>query len=477
VRQDENQPEGAWSSAQKTRVSQDALLEADAIPIEKEPVTVGVWIRRGIIAAVLFVALIGGALGFFSWMANNRLWGPFNAALAAESKLPPAHAASLQMGVGEFYFLRSDAPKGAEHFRNAYAKFAPPDDKTLPDAERDAVLIALMFVIIDNGAETESNSQLDWSTVKKELERTLVRMSSVEARQTALRDVVTRLIASNQTEIALKLVEQMVPPPEPASPSPQEQADPGDDESKPQPSKAKQKTHLHSPLGAQQIALLYFLGGKDHNDKAHAIAHEPDPKAGDFGVIARLGYAEGKARKGQFEVARQIARASGNEMHRFEASLAVAAIAQADKKTTEAKANAQDALKSFGDLQKPASNVPTWLLIQLTRACARGDMASQAKQVIEAIPEKDKGARALAQLELLLVQLEATSGPVPVTLLDDYVTSKDTLAYAMVLERIARHNTRLGQRSEALALVNSLDEVNRPFVQIGVALGMVDARK
>src|SRR5438874_5321734 len=33
VRKDENEPEGAWGTAQKTRVGVDALLEADAIPV------------------------------------------------------------------------------------------------------------------------------------------------------------------------------------------------------------------------------------------------------------------------------------------------------------------------------------------------------------------------------------------------------------------------------------------------------------
>jgi hypothetical protein len=477
IRQDENQPEGAWSTAQKTHVSKDALLEADAIPVKKEPVTVAAWIRRGVVVAVLFVALIGGAMGFFSWMANNRLWGPFNSALAAESKLPPAHAAVLQMGAGEFYLLRGDSSKGADYFRNAYAKFPMPEDKTQPDAERDAVLIALMFVLIDNGAETESPSQLDWSTVKKELERALIRLSSAEAKQSALRDVSSRLIAAKQSEIALKLAEQMVPPPPPEQAPPQEQVEPEEGAPKPQPNKAKQKSHVPPPLGAQQIALLYFLGGKDHTDKAHALAHEPDPKAGDFGIVARLAYAEGNARKNQYEAAQKIARASGNELHRFEASLAVAAIAQTDKKSAEAKTNAEDAWKSFTDLQKTTSKIPVWLLIQLTRACARGDMANQAKQVIEAIPEKEKGARAVAQLELLQVQLEATPGAVPMTLVDEYLPSKDTVAYAMTLQRIAHHNTRLGQRSESMTLVDSMDETNRPFVQMGVALGMVDPRK
>src|SRR5262249_41233398 len=52
VRKDDNVPEGAWGTAQKTRVSGEALLEADAIPVKKEPVPVRTWIRRGILAGV-----------------------------------------------------------------------------------------------------------------------------------------------------------------------------------------------------------------------------------------------------------------------------------------------------------------------------------------------------------------------------------------------------------------------------------------
>ena len=44
---DKEEPEGDWSTSQKTRVSTEALLEADAIPVKKQPVTRAQWVRRG----------------------------------------------------------------------------------------------------------------------------------------------------------------------------------------------------------------------------------------------------------------------------------------------------------------------------------------------------------------------------------------------------------------------------------------------
>ena len=65
----------------------------------------------------------------------------------------------------------------------------------------------------------------------------------------------------------------------------------------------------------------------------------------------------------------------------------------------------------------------------------------------------------------------------PVGAADEAGLDKDTLAYGLALEKIVRHNTRLGQRSESLAVADDLDDRLKSFVYIGVALGMLDARK
>jgi tetratricopeptide (TPR) repeat protein len=478
LRQGENEPEGAWSTAQKSRVSQEALLEADAIPVRREPMTTAAKIRLGVIAGMAFCILLGGAVAGLAWWNNNRLMGPFNAAVAAtgpESKLPTAGKAALQRGIGEFFLLREDTDKAKEHFQNAYSVFPMPDNKL--DAERDVVLIGLMNVLLDSSADVEAGNKLSWGTVKQELGRALQRISSEESRQSALREVATRLIAAKQDELALRLVEETVPQaPAPAAPPPQDPVDQGEDAPKiaPQPSAPKRPGAL---LAAQQVAVLYAVGQKD---KAIAIA---DPNTSEDNQVARQGWAEAKARKGEFAEARKIAKTGDNDLHHFEASLAVALLAGSQGKTAEAKTNLDDALKALARLKQAQPKnkghvVPVWLMIELARACAHSDMAKEAKEVIDAMGDDEKAARSVAQLELLQVQLEAKkTQDVPPSLVNEIMTSKDTAAYWLAMERVARHNTRLGKRSEALAMIDGGDGSSQPFVQLGVALGMMDLRK
>src|SRR5262249_12252647 len=102
----------------------------------------------------------------------------------------------------------------------------------------------------------------------------------------------------------------------------------------------------------------------------------------------------------------------------------------------------------------------------------------EAKKVADGISDpQDAEAKALAQLELILVKLENTTDQAPLSMIEESITSKDSLAYGLALETLARHNTRLGHRSEALALAAGARESSRAFVQIGVALGMMDAAK
>jgi hypothetical protein len=99
------------------------------------------------------------------------------------------------------------------------------------------------------------------------------------------------------------------------------------------------------------------------------------------------------------------------------------------------------------------------------------------QQVVDKLPD-DKEVIALARLELLTAHLEDSTGTVvPASILDDFTATKNTLGYAMALERLARHNAKLGGQSEVLALAEGLDEPQKALVQIGVGLGLHDAQK
>jgi hypothetical protein len=193
----------------------------------------------------------------------------------------------------------------------------------------------------------------------------------------------------------------------------------------------------------------------------------------EFDPVREMGQAEGKALEGDFTKARQLAKHKGQPLDRLETAIAVAAVAAAKKNTAEAKASAQEAMEAYKSVDK--TKMPAWLMIQLTRVCARAGLATEAKQVADGLTEPQ--AKALAQLELILPQIESAAAPVPIAVLDDFSTLKSTLAYELALERVARHNTRLGKSAEIKAMIDSLSESQQTFVHIGVALGEAEASK
>src|SRR5579862_9596495 len=75
------EPDSAWSSAQKMRVSTEALVEAKALPIKKAPVTTATWVRRGVLATVALLVLAGGTWFMICRMSTDRFEGALNEAL------------------------------------------------------------------------------------------------------------------------------------------------------------------------------------------------------------------------------------------------------------------------------------------------------------------------------------------------------------------------------------------------------------
>jgi DNA-directed RNA polymerase subunit M/transcription elongation factor TFIIS len=497
-------PDNAWSTSQKTRVSTDALIEADAIPIQKIPLTRRDWIRRGILAAVALLMVGGGGWYFMSSRSSSKLEGPLNEAVAqanSNPKLKPAAAAYIFRGAGEFHGMRGKAPLALDHFNFARAKFG---EKMHPDADRDTALIAVALALIDLGGtpkNEEDESRVDWATVQKNLGQLLASLSSVPAKQTGMREVGSRLIAKDKGDIAVALASQLAQPEPGAARSPLD---------------AQHIAFLCATAQAAEAGTIRPLPGtkkvnqppapekkevvdKDKDDdkdkdrdkdqdkpKEEAKPQpqpQPQPNEGEIDSVAQLGYAEAKAFEDNFEEARQLAKHNGPALGRLEASIAVAAIAADKNKTADTKASAKDALEIYKELEQfkeaeKSKLPPAWLVIQLTRVCVRAGMAEDAKKVANSLTEpQDKEAKALANLELILPQLESGNTAVPVTVLEDLSDFKDTLAYGLALEMIARRNTRLGKQAEILATMQGLDDAQKAFVQIGIALGQLDAAK
>ena len=252
---------------------------------------------------------------------------------------------------GECFALRN-LPKEAMVQLNK-ARFARPwalpHDGIEPDAERNLVQIDIALTLIDLAGtpkEVLDETRLEWSDIATELQRTLNMITSAEAKQTAMRDVATKLIAKGQADIAVQLAKLMVPPPPAAvegfpaitDPIPiAKDLQPPDGE----PQKAlrwkrrKSRRPRRSPLEAPYLALLIGTGSAEPRPRRsrRLLRARKRPST----PWCRLAYAEGHARQGNFELARKVAILKGPPLYRLESSIAVASLALSQNKIAEAK--------------------------------------------------------------------------------------------------------------------------------------------
>jgi hypothetical protein len=455
-------PDGAWAPAEARKVSHQALAEAGAVPeVPAEPVGIRVWIRRGVVAT----AGVAVVVALVMWRSNasreNTLVQGLTKALEfiePKSKLGPAATAALHRAAGEFYGNKPDPKKALEHLSNARAEAqgVPADG---PGAiEHDALLRDIALTLVDlggNNKEKEDGAKLGWDRVQQELGRTLLKITAVEAQALTLRDVASRLLEKGPEAgvAALSVANNVGGAAGGASAA---------------------GAAPHSPLTAQKVAILLAQGKAEMAAQILALPKEEEITD----VAVRLAYAEGLARQGKFAEAMQLAERKGPPLDRLQALLGVAAIAAADRNSTSRGENTRPALvKAFALVEaesKKGFEVPVWDRIQLGRLAARAGLEERVPLVLGKLP--DKAARGRVQLELVRVQLDAAPGFVDPAVVKD-LPDKEALAHGLALEALARHNTRVGSRTAVLESIEGLEENQRPFVFVGLALGEEDASK
>jgi hypothetical protein len=450
-------------------VSKGALEEAGALPSREVPLTTGEKVRLWTRRVLLTAAVVGLAVGVYVWVRRTNREseekGPLaevepwlNPKLVAtppiedaeRKKLSAELAGELYRAVGEFYARdRMDRKRSLDlaqkHFTGARA--SAPARRSVPP-EWEILLADLAVNQIDLGGppqEVEDKLRLDWPDVQKEISRTLGKISSVEGRLLALREVGGKLVERGQGNVAVGIATELAAGGKAAA---------GAEGAAPPP-----------VLKGQQVALLLALGKADQAAKVL-----PPPAAGaalDFPT--RLGYAEGRAREGDFEKARELARRQpGSARDRLEASLGVAAVALLARRTEDAAANLSDAVTLL-DTDLKGAKVHPLVLWQAARVAARVGPPEAAKALIARI--RDPGCAARAELELLFRRI-ADNGAADAEL----VANKKTLAYAQALEWAARYNTRQGRREEVEQQAGQFEERHlRPFVYVGIALGAQDS--
>jgi tetratricopeptide (TPR) repeat protein len=466
LRRGEEEPEGAWGTAtSRGRVSMGSLVEADAIPVQREKLTVMQWVKRGLLATSIVAVIVLAWTGIRAYQTQGvqkQALAKALEALGPSSKLSPPLRAELHRAAGEYYTQANEPAKALEHFQNARDAFtnAGPKDANLA-SERDLFLIELAVALVALGGgedEVRSKTRLEWSDVQKEIVRTVTAIARVETRIIAVREVANRLLKGPK-ELAANLAVQVGAASEKKS-------------VRKTPEGEEVTEYLSSQVDSQQIALFLAL---DDTERATGIRPMPSEKDAKVDLVARLGHAEGKARQGNYDEARRLAQLKGSAEHRLEASLAVALIALADGKTDEARANTEAALALESELRRNNQPIAPTLRWQLARAAVHAGLADQAKPVIDAITVK--ATRSRAQLELALADLHASRELVALSTIETHVKDKDSLAFARGIEAVSRTNSRRGFRRDMIDALESTEERHHPFVHIGIGLGVQDAGK
>jgi hypothetical protein len=471
ARQDEpEKPAGVWDT-KATIVGQDVLEEAGVITEPEEPRTLKERLKPylivtglvGLVAALYFIST-----AMLSRSAQKRA---LDSALDAvnpkggKTKLPPPLAGEVFRGAGEFHLRARAAEKAREAFVSARANSAQSKDKKDKAAtllDRDLLLsdIAINQTGLGGGGDEilggRDRERLEWGEAGIEIDQTLRAITSKEAQAVALAEVCRRLLDRGQndvTDVALGLANGL-----------KINAKPVEEGGTPE----------LSPKDFARALLVALLIATDKRKQAEELLPAAHP-------LTPLAQALGKALKGDFEGAHtEAARKVSKDENRLRALLAVAAVALGRGKANEAKPSLEAAFKMVTPkgTAKKLDPALSFQVLQLARLMARAGLTDDANTLAEGIT--DKAARAHAHLELLLVKLTelAQSGTTAEPkLVDDMVKDKDTLAYALGQEAVARHNARLGHHSEVLEYLDSLEERFRPFAQLGIALGIQDGKK
>src|SRR5262249_27388945 len=146
-------PEGAWGSTTSTStVSKESLLEADAIPAIREPLTLQQKIVRVVTAAAVLGVLFWGGMQGWSWWGWTREQGQLKVGLdyaAGENalkQLGPTNLAALQTGLGDYYRRTRKpgcAPQARLQYEKALGLLQTPSSAGAGEWDHDLVLVDL----------------------------------------------------------------------------------------------------------------------------------------------------------------------------------------------------------------------------------------------------------------------------------------------------------------------------------------------
>lgn len=485
------EPEGAWGSATSAgKVSRQALLEADVLPQEREKLTVGQWVKRGVlVAAGLGMATVAVllVLHYRGQSSQKQAVAKALELAAADNTKSSDIAGEVHRGAGEWYLRtnnQEDSKEAEKQFAEARATLA-----RLPaSAARDYLLMELALTQVElggEGLEVQKHIRLGWDKALPAINQSLENLPAAEAqkpggpptagaRVVALREVCLKLLAKGEAKQVPSLALPALPPDDPLRPEAVAQVGLLLAAGNPDLAGTLAENALGSyrKLAANKeakvpamtpalVTLCLVLGKQD----------ELLPKLGDKPADATLiGYAASYAYQGKGDEARATVSKQPSPFLRLQAFVAMAAAAEAGKQPGEIAEDVKAAVEIL-ESQFKGQAVAPWAMIQLARVGARAGQGDQVRKAAGLLV--DAGTRGLVQLEALWARLQETKGKADDGWAED--VDKQTVAHALAREYLARHDANHGGLSSKT--VDAWDEAVKPLGYIGLALGLQDKEK
>jgi hypothetical protein len=427
--------DNAWGTEEATRARQDSLAQAGAVETPpKPPLGVFGWLRRGFKAIAIVALLLAIVFGGSRLMKSK---GEYDAVKDIELLLKGRDAKIRET----LLIAEAERTKGLYHLhgRDPKVRFAwkdfeaarsyvsqkigdapPPLEK--PEIHEQFFLIDLALSQIESGGTGDDvllKKRQEWEQTRKDLDATLKQIKTPEIQVIALREIAARLEQQldlkDPKAMAIGLAGGL-----------------------------SAEVNNKRPLAfRQQIALVIA------DDKKLEGVEELDLTAKEFEEGTghrRVGFAEGHARKGQFDEAFKLAKFPGPEEDRLDALLGIAAVALDKNKEKSA-----EALKAALEIATDPKTVPTaWQWLELARLGARLDDKDAVKMAIERLPPGAEGSppafKLRAHLEVFLALCDKSTTPVSPDDLKDLVDDdeKEGITLALAWMALARQHARTG---------------------------------
>ena len=507
AQRNEPAPEGAWGSTVATgNVSRQSLEDAAALPPEEETSPIRRWLFRGTLLTAVLLLAAGGWWGLSGWMRSRlevQLIAKVDSFLKEPGSIAPESAAELERAVGEVHLLMHKAEVALQRFSSARAGLTRTEE--LNSRERDFLLADLAVHQVDLGGtkqQADDGVRVPWEKALREVTQTLVKIRHPEIRVEAVREVSRRLIARGEGGhapsvaaqaggadevpeliavvglelLAAKMTQEANATAELAihrylEPLSVESSEPGDPllATPESPEKPREPAKPRKPtLSAALIALWVGLDRRDEK----ANFPPPPPTAAGSAPLIVVGYAQGLGYRGERERARSLIKIT-TTAGKVEALAALAAAEVAAGQLEAARADVEEALAL---LEKEVSfkQVAPPVLFRLVRVGTQCGLTDALKPTATALADKDMKGR--AQLAILRARLTAANTRLDESALHD-VVDRETAAYALALEALARHNARVEGPRTARTAVDGWETSKQPFGWIGVALGSRDLQR